>query len=178
MATTTKTRPVASNVMTVLARVARSLGKEARKSLTETEGAHKAYTKATPDQQQAMRHVWVAEFMAAHLNIRNDEADLLRQAPRLGAKAKTVKIDGEEVTLEPRTQVQQQAYDRARKLFAFHISRDDNRLGAGKGKKVKARSEVQTALTALCNKVFEDGLTKDALLVIAEQAKLMASKMK
>lgn len=179
MTASVKTRPVAANVMTVLARVAKAMGKETRKTLEETEPAHKAYVKAAKEQQQEMRHVWVNEFMASALNIRNDEADLLRQAPREGAKeAKTVKVDDVEHVLAPRTHAQQQAYDRARKMFAFHIARDDSRIGAGKGKKVKADTEVQNALTALCNKIFEDGVTKATLKVVIEQASAMAAKMK
>lgn len=181
MTQATATRKSTSNTMTLIAKVARTLGASGRKTLAETESSHRDYLKASEEKQQAMRHVWVAEYMAAYLNIRNDEADNLRQAPRFGVKeAKTVKIDDEAVTLEPRTKVQQQAYDRARKQFDFHIRREGTQGGTtkGKAKKTKIDKPAEAAIVAMCGKLFNDGATKETLKFIAEQAAALAAKYK
>lgn len=175
---TQKTRAVAANVMTQIAQIARSLGKESRKTLKDTQAAHATYVKADEKQKQAMRHVWVTEFMAAHLEIRNDVADQRRQAPRLGAKKPgKITVDGEEITLQPRDRQEQQAYDRARKMFSFHISRDTKAAERAQ-RKVRADGDIQDAITRLCRNVFQNGLTKEALETLIDQARLMASQMK
>lgn len=158
---------VATNIRSVLTRVATALGKESRKSLAETEGAHAAYIKAKPDVQKEMRHVWVNAYMAAHLNVSIDIADTLRQAPRLGAKAK----DG----VKPRDRTQQQAYDRARKLFSFHISRDDSRgkPGAGRGEPVVIDTDFAQSVRKFCSKQFE-AVNAQTLEWVAAQIAAMA----
>lgn len=163
------------SVLSLIARVATALGKETRKSLEETEPAHAAYVKANEDRQQAMRHAWTNAYMASHLNVSTDIADTLRAAPRFGAKAKTV--DGK--TIKPRTREQQQAYDRARKLFSFHISRDDKRIGAGaSAPKVRKDRQVQAAIEGVCAKVFAKGLTVQALETLRDQIALMIPEVR
>lgn len=151
---TRKTNPNAKT-LSAMAKIARDLGREGRKTLKDTEAAHALYAKSNDDYQQEMRHIWVNEYMAGQLGVTNDEADLLRRAPRLGAKGpSTVKIDGDEYTLEPRDREQQQAYDRARKMFDFHIARTDKRGSAGKGQKINVKPAVYLALAPALEKVW------------------------
>lgn len=155
----------------VFSKLGRAHGAETRVSLSESEAAHTAYAKANDKAQQAARHDYVNAFLAAHLSVSPDIADTLRQAPRFGAKDK---VDGDK-TIKARTKVQQQAYDRARKWFGFHIARDDNRLNGGGNKpaKVRADLEVQAAIQRLCSNLFRDGLTVLALDTVRDQIAAM-----
>ena len=106
---------------------AKSLGVSQRKTLQDSEKLHKAYAKASEERQAQMKIEFITGYMAGQLGVSKDVAETLASAPRSGADDKVV--DGK--TIKARTQPQQQAYDRARKQFSFHITREDSRLANG-----------------------------------------------
>jgi hypothetical protein len=100
---------------------ARGLGSTHRKSLTESEELHKSYVKMNETEKRITKAEFMVGYMSGVLNQMREVAEtIITGRVRFGAQATLSK--------PARTKEQQNAYDAARKMFGYHIARDDSRI--------------------------------------------------
>jgi hypothetical protein len=127
---------------------ARTLGSTHRKTLAESEELHKAFVKASDANKRIMRHEFLIGLVCGYMSVPRDTAEtVINGRVRYGAQPTLVK--------PARTKDQQNAYDAARKLFSFHISRDDKRIAPPR-KQIRLSKPFKDAAIAFVGEFFEE----------------------
>ena len=193
MTATTKTRkPVASAAREAVGRArdasndpvfnfAVGLAKTLKTTLEQSESAHKAWKSAgakdgkETEKQKAIRLSFIYGYIAGSLNTTREVAESIVAAPRFGAKAKKDKKTG--AVTKARTQDQQQAYDRARKQFGFHVSRLDNRLDRGQAKLPKLSKDFALSAQKWLGTIYET-VDKAAVNDVIQHLRALAKTLK
>ena len=114
-----------SQLLTI-AQFANLLGQQYRKTLEASEPFHKLYGAATPEDQREMRDTWILNHM---LGQGLDKAAAIMERSRPGSAGKC------------RTKAEQQAYDRARTDFGYHVVRA--KKSSAKAESAKAPTKVR-----------------------------------
>lgn len=131
---------------------AKTLGGAHRKTLAESEDLHKSYLKLPEQGKLTMKIEFMAGYVCGYLGCSRDMAEtVITGRVRLGAQAGPNK--------PPRTREQQQAYDAARKMFGFHISRDDSRRTTPtkvEVKQVRLSSHFKESAVAFIQEFYEE----------------------
>jgi len=128
------------------------LGQADRTSLEASKPLHDAYVKATPEQQDDLRHRAVVQYVMGKLNITQAEAE------KIVAKTRT-----------QRTKAHEQAVNAASKKASYHlITRGKESKSAPKshGKVAVGRKDVE----ALQDFIIERELTREQIKALFEQA--------
>jgi hypothetical protein len=152
-AATRQTRSAAVNEETQVASIfsfARNLGAAHRKTLQDSEDLHKSYTKMSDANKRVLRLEFMIGYVTGVINSQRDTAEtIINGRVRFGAKPTLIK--------PARTKEQQQAYDAARKMFAFHIARDDARVVARvKAKQIRLSKSFKEAAVGFVGAFFEE----------------------
>lgn len=128
---------------------ARNLGQAHRKSLAESEELHKSYMKMNDSAQRALKLEFMIGYVIGVLGIVRDAAEtIINGRVRYGATPTIRK--------PARTKEQQQAYDAARKMFSFHISRDDKRAQRQPMKQIRLSTEFKDAAAKFVGTFYEE----------------------
>jgi hypothetical protein len=129
---------------------ARTMGANARKTLQDSEELHKTFVKGNDQVKRSMRLEFMIGYVTGYLNSQRDTSEtVINGRVRFGAKPT--------LTKPARTKEQQQAYDAARKMFAFHIARDDARVVARvKAKQIRLSKEFKQAAVGFVGAFFEE----------------------
>jgi hypothetical protein len=98
--------------MKTFAQFAFAFGQSDRLTHEATAHWHREYTKMQPEQQGEMRDLWILNYLMGSLNIAEPKAQKIVDAKRT-----------------ERSAAHQQAYDRARGQFAYHIVRNVSKKG-------------------------------------------------
>ena len=128
----------------------KTLGTAHRRTLVESEPLHKSWVKCGPDKQATMKFEFLIGYISGVLGSERDAAEtIIGGRVRYGANPQPGK--------PARTKPQQQAYDAARKMFAFHISREDRKVkDAVEVKKIRLSSEFKVEAAGFIGKFFEE----------------------
>ena len=135
-----------------------ALGQAERMTRDATLGAHKEYTKSTPEQQAKLMHDCIVQFIMGYLSTEKkpftEEA-----AERILSKSR-----------DDRTKLAQDAYYKGYSKFRYHIIRPETKPESS-GRKVKVIAPQVIApravFKAVLSEVLESGMTKpefDALI--------------
>lgn len=130
---------------------ARNLGSSNRKTLEESEPLHKAWHQLSDVGKRAMRIEFLIGYITGILGSNREASEtIINGRVRLGAKATPTK--------PARTREQQRAYDAGRKMFDFHISREDKRVVARKepAKQVRLSAAFKEAAVEFVGTFFEE----------------------
>lgn len=93
-----------------MTQIAKALGNNDRISREAMLPIHQAYTKADAAQQKQMREDWTVAYIEGNLSLTTLQAAKIAAQPRTERKP-----------------AHQQAYDRARQQFKYHVVRDDKK---------------------------------------------------
>lgn len=127
---------------------ARNLGSATRKTLADSEELHKAYMKGSNATKLSMRLEFMIGYVAGASNVQRDTAEtIINGRVRFGAQPT--------LTKPARSKDQQQVYDAARKMFSFHISRDDKRV-VQRMKQIRLSKPFKEAAIAFVGEFFEE----------------------
>jgi hypothetical protein len=129
---------------------ARNLGAANRKTLADSEELHQNWLKLKDSGKQAMRLEFMIGYITGILGQARDAAEtVINGRVRLGAKPTPSK--------PARTPEQQRAYDAARKMFSFHISRDDKRVvERTQAPQIKLSADFKEAAVAFVGQFYEE----------------------
>lgn len=129
---------------------AKGLGTNHRKTLTESLELHHNYLKASDAAQRAIKLEFLLGYVMGMLNVNRDQAEvIIDKKVRFGANPGPDR--------PARSKEQQQAYDAARKMFSFHISRDDKRVIRREAvKQVRLSSEFKEAAQEFVTTFYEE----------------------
>lgn len=135
---------------------ARNLGATTRKTLNDSEELHKSWLKSSDSGRRMINQEFLIGYITGYLASNREVAEtIINGRVRFGAQPTPKK--------PARTQEQQRAYDAARKMFAFHISRDDRRVRERAAvKQVKLSAQFKEAAVEFVQMFYEE-VTVEAL---------------
>jgi hypothetical protein len=136
-------------VSTVFA-FARNLGSSNRRTLADSEELHKSWLKLSDSAKKTMKLEFMIGYVTGILESNREAAEtIINGRVRMGAKPTPSR--------PARTAEQQRAYDAARKMFSFHISRDDRRVvERTKPQQVKLSAEFKESAVAFVSQFYEE----------------------
>lgn len=129
---------------------ARNLGAAQRKTLDDSEELHATWNKLKDVDKAKMKLEFMIGYITGILGAQRDSAEtVINGRVRFGAKPSPSK--------PARTQEQQRAYDAGRKMFSFHISRDDKRVVERKEQpQIKLSQEFKEAAVTFVGQFYEE----------------------
>lgn len=155
---------------------ARSLGAAHRKTLQESEDLHKSYVKMSDAEKRVTRAEFMIGYMSGVLNqMREVVETIITGRVRFGATPTLSK--------PARTKEQQQAYDAARKMFSYHIARDDSRTqsaNVAQPQKRRLSSEFKDAAAEFVSTFYQEvnaASVNEVIKLLQEFKKRLAVKV-
>ena len=137
-----------------------ALGKAERLTKEATLGAHKEYTKSTPEQQAQLMHDCLVQYIIGYTECSQKAAERILSQSR-----------------DDRTKQAQEAYYKGYSKFRYHIIRpnDEPELPASSGRKVRIPTDRKDYLFAVLDECYDaDSRKKQIDLAIADLRALKA----
>lgn len=148
----------------------RSLGAQTRKTLAESEELHKAYLRLNDADRRSNKLDFMTGYVMGVLSIQQDMAEtVIVGRVRYGANPQPAK--------PARTKEQQNAFDAARKMFSFHIARDDKRVIDREAKKqVRLSAEFKESAVSFVGEFFEE-VNKQSIDEVIKMLKVLKGRI-
>jgi len=142
---------------------AQRVGASTRQTLQDSQPYHEAYLKIAKDKEavKGMRDEWYIGSVAGVLGVTLEVAETICKYERLGAKPKK--------GVKARDKDQQRAYDRARFLFKFHVTREvaTSKSGVKAAKIELTEEDAKQCLAAVKAAGFADVTVENVEATIA-----------
>lgn len=166
--TTNKAAPEVLEVPTLsIFAFARNLGSTHRKTLSDSDELHKNYMKVSDAAKRAIKLEFLIGYVTGYLGVARDTAEtIINGRVRFGAQATSEK--------PVRSKEQQNAFDAARKMFSFHIERNDKRVVRRETiKQVRLSSDFKEAANTFIGHFYEEvsAAAIDELIVMLQAYK-------